>query len=160
MSRLKLLLALVVFLTLLNVKIQVEGTEGPGGNSPNSPREPGYGLESVVRGAVEDQSWMYAGSRGEVRDILGRYYRGLLLEDLVSRAWDFIDQPTDLYTTARLKDMRVVHDDGDRVVVEALIGIEEVDSGHNETGKGLFVLSRAGGCPRVDYTAFKWNIKP
>ena len=158
LSRIKMLFIIVVLLVLVNAGISVEGIEGS--VEGIIPIRSGSELETAVRGAVEDQQWMTCGTKEEVRISLGRYFEGALLDDLTRRTWGFIARPTDWYSRTRLLDMRVLYNDGKWAVVEALIGIEDIDSGHNESGKGLFAMYRRQDGWKINYTAFSWNSRP
>lgn len=117
------------------------------------------GIETVIRGAVENQSWMYSQSREEVSSSLSRYFIGDLLSDITNRCWDFIDEPTDWYSVARLEDVTILFNDDTRAVAEAIICIEDVDTGHNEVGKGLFTLVKTNVGWRISYASYSWNNK-
>ncbi len=160
MVLLKPLLIVAAFLISVCAGVSVQGTVENGGKEGTGPARPGFELEAVVRGAVEDQSWIYSKTREDLSSALSRYYGGLLLEDLVCRSWEFVRRPTDWYSTASLKEIRVLYDDGKRAVVEAVISIEDVDAGHNETGKGLFAMLRTPGGWRVYYASYSWKSWP
>lgn len=158
LARIKILIIAAIFIALMNMGLSVQGTEENGGDKSGSRSfRSGCDLELVVRGAVEDLSWMGCRTPGEVNSVLGKYYTGALLDQLAGNCWGFIEKPTDWYSVARLKDLRVLHDDGQRAVAEALIGIEDLDTGHNETGKGLFAMLNTPGGWRIYYTAFSWG---
>lgn len=157
MSRLKLAIILCVLIIFMNVRISVEGTEEEGRKNDAAASRSKHELEVVVRGAVEDQSWMTSVTEEELRSNLGRYFDGFLLDYIVLRAWDFIARPTDWYSTYGLMEMRVIYEDSKRAVAEALICIEDVDTGHNETGKGLFVMSRTPRGWKIYYFNVTWN---
>jgi len=151
----------IIMLTLLlcmNMRITVEGIEESQAEKLNYSRI-GSKMENTVRGSIEDQSWMTSGSKQEVHSILKRYFEGDLLEDLTEKCWDFIKEPTDWYSEAKLIDMKVLYNDGKRAVVEALIRIEDVHTGHNETGKGLFTMNSAGDEWRINYMVIQWGTQ-
>lgn len=154
LRRIKMLFVFAVLFILASAGISVEGIEGKREGIIET--RPGSELDQAVRGAVEDQQWMSCRTEEEVRISLGRHFEGALLEDLTRRTWSFIARPTDWYSQTRLLDMRVLYNDGNRAVVEALIGIEDIDSGHNESGKGLFAMSRSPDGWKVNYMAFSW----
>lgn len=158
MVRIKILIITALFIALMNIGLSVQGTEEKGGDqSHHSTAGPVCDLELVVRGAVEDQSWMGCRTPEEVGSVLGRYYTGDLLAQLAGNCWKFIERPTDWYSVSRVIELRVLHDDGQRAVVEALIGIEDLDTGYNETGKGLFAMLNTPEGWRINYTAFSWG---
>ncbi|MFZ5634159.1 MAG: hypothetical protein ACOY40_15055 [Bacillota bacterium] len=157
MSRLKLLIIIPALFILMNVRISVEGIEDERKITYTGNSRSKYELEAVVRGAVEDRTWMFSETKQEVYASLGRYYEGVLLEDLVRKSWDFIAEPTDWYSRTRLLGIGILFDDGKRAVAEALIGIEDVDTGHNETGKGLFAMSRTAKGWKINYLSLVWN---
>lgn len=157
LSRLKFLITLVLLFTFMNVSIVVEGTESrhPGRESSNSGEE--SRIEAVIRGAVADQSWMLSGSREELTENLGRYFEGVLLEELAGKSWEFIAGPTDWYSLTRVQWINILYNDGERAVAEASIGIEDVENGHNESGKALFTMARTGDGWRINYLSLDWN---
>lgn len=153
----KPLIVITLIILLMNPGLSVEGA---GENAPQNDLDrqgSGNDLEAVVRGAVEDQSWMTCRTKEEVYSVLSQYYCGVLLDDLARRCWDFIALPTDWYSIASLKEMRLLYDDGSKALAEAVIGIEDVDTGHNETGKALFAMSRNPSGWRVYYASYSWN---
>lgn len=141
----------------MNIKISVEGIEGKGKQIDEYNQRVKYDIENIIRGAVEDQAWMYSQSRQDLQGSLGKYFDGVILEDLTERSWQLIAQPTDWYSVARLKEVNIIYDDGDRVIVEALISIEDMDAGNNEIGKGLFTMQKKQYGWRINYTSFSWN---
>lgn len=160
MIRLKLLIILLALFISVGLGISVEGIEQGPGQKGIEPGAPQHELEAVVRGAVEDWSWFYSGTREEVYSALGRYYGGALLEELALKTWEFVSRPTDWHSLARVKEVRVVYFDGKSAVAEAIISIEDVDTGHNETGKGLFAMSMTAAGWRVFYASYSWNEQP
>ncbi len=160
MLHLKQFIVAAIFILLATPGLPVDGTGEK--DSQDNPAGPGtgYHLEAVVRGAVEDQSWMTCRSKEEVYSVLSRYYCGALLDDLARRCWDFIARPTDWYSVASVKEIRVLYDDGSKALVEAVIGIKDVDTGHNETGKAFFALSLTSLGWRVYYASYFWNNPP
>ncbi len=114
-------------------------------------------LRELIRGAVEDSSWMTSSSEEELRMNLGRHYHGPLLDQLVENAWDSIARPTDWYSRTSLQEMRMLHGGGKRALAEVLIGIEDVDTGHNGTGKGLFAMVKTSGGWRINYFYITWH---
>lgn len=157
MMRLRLPVLIAVLFLMMTVRISVEGIEGEGGKKGGGRAWSHNELEAVVRGAVEDQSWMKAATREDLQASLGRYFDGILLDHLAGEAWESIARPTDWYSRARLMDMRVLHEDGKRAVAEAVICIEDIDTGHNETGKGLFAMSWTSGGWKINYFNIMWN---
>ncbi|MCL6478349.1 MAG: hypothetical protein K6T65_08020 [Peptococcaceae bacterium] len=157
MRRLKILIIIPALFILMNVRISVEGVEDDRKAAYTDSSRSKYELEAVVRGAVEDRTWMFSKSKQEVYAALGRYFEGALLEDLARESWDFIAEPTDWYSRARLLNMSMLYIDNERAVVEALIGIEDVDTGHNETGKGLFTMSKTVKGWRINYLSLVWD---
>lgn len=141
----------------MNIKISVEGIEGNGKHKDEYNQREKYDVEEIIRGAVEDQSWMYSQCRQDVQLSLGKYFDGVILNDLTERSWQLIAQPTDWYSLTRLKEVNIIYDDGGRAIVEALISIEDLDSGNNEIGKGLFTMLKRQDGWRINYTSFSWN---
>ncbi|MCL6609972.1 MAG: hypothetical protein K6T66_00370 [Peptococcaceae bacterium] len=157
MIRTRLMVIITVLILSMNVGISVEGIEGSDREGDHQRFRSKAELEFIVRGAVEDRSWMDTRTKEELRSVLGRYYTGEFLEELVRRCWESIARPTDWYIIARVREMVVLYDDGKRAVAEAVISIEDVDTGHNETGKGLFAMSRTPLGWRVNYASYSWN---
>jgi len=154
---LKLVLVIVLVIFFMNISVSVEGTGINEAEEAVKMSLGKYDQKEVVRGSVEDQSWMKSKSREEVRLVLSKYFEGYLLEDLTEQSWKFIEQPTDWYSQARLVDMVVLYDDGKRALAEALIGIDDLETGHNDFGKGVFGLVRKEEGWRINYAAFYWN---
>jgi hypothetical protein len=116
-----------------------------------------YEQKEVVRGAIEDQSWMKAKSREEVRRALANYFEGYLLDDLTEESWKFIEQPTDWYCQARLVDMVVLYDDGGKAMAEALIGMDDLETGQHDFGRGVLGLIKKEEGWRINYSAYYWG---
>ncbi|MFZ5597318.1 MAG: hypothetical protein ACOY31_09955 [Bacillota bacterium] len=154
MKLFKVLLTIAVIFLLMNVSFSetVVGHYGTDKNINHTEE-----IKETVRGAVEDVEWMSCKSKDEVRSVLARYYEGYLLDDITEKSWDFIKEPTDWYSRAKIVDMAIISDDGEKATVEALIGIEDVDSGHNEVGKGLFTMAKSDKGWRINYTSFSWE---
>ncbi|HBV97817.1 MAG: hypothetical protein JL50_02750 [Peptococcaceae bacterium BICA1-7] len=159
MKPLKLFLVIILVFLFMNVSVSVEGTGISETEEALYMSLGKYDQKEVVRGCVEDQSWMKSKSREEVRLVLSRYFEGYLLEDLTEQSWKFIEQPTDWYCQSRLVDMVVLYDDGKRALAEALIGIDDLETGHNEFGRGVFGLVRKEEGWRINYAAFYWQNK-
>ena len=151
MSWLRVLLIIAFLVVFMNADINVRFAGGyASGQELASPAE--YcELEGIIRGALEDESWMTCKSKEEVRSNLSRYFGGCLRDDLTERTWAFIAGPTDWYSRYRMIYMKVLYVDDKRAVVEALARIEEMDTGHNETGEWLFSVYRTGECWRIEY---------
>ena len=157
LKALKILLIVLLVVMFMNISIAVKGT-GINDDSPISVVSlEKQDLRETVRGSIEDESWLRAKSREEVHTILGKYFEGLLLDDLTQESWEFIAEPTDWYSRAKLLDLVVLSDDGKRSVSEALISIEDLDTGHNGFGKGLFCLVKTDRGWRINYVAFSWG---
>jgi len=154
----KTFIIMLILLLGMNMRITVQGIEESQAEKPDYSRV-GSKIENTVRGSIEDQSWMTSVSKQEVHSLLKRYFAGNLLEDLTEKCWDFIKEPTDWYSEAKVIDMKVLYNDGKRAVVEALIRIEDVDTGHNEIGKGLFTMNSAGDQWRINYMAIQWGMQ-
>ena len=159
MIQVRLTIMVIVILFLISAGFSVEGKEQNNEDEASSQIHLKGQIQAITRGAVEDQSWMYSKSKDEVSAALSRYYTGNLLNDLTFRCWEFIAQPTDWYSIARLEDCKVVFNDGKRAVVESVIGIEDVDTGKNEVGKGLFAIIKTPSGWRVSYACYSWNNK-
>jgi len=154
LKNIKIIIVLFTFLLCMNVRITVEGIEESQAEKLATLASPK--MENTVRGAVEDLGWMTAESKQEVYSLLRRYFGGNLLDDLTEKCWDFIKEPTDWYSVAKLTDLKVLSNDGKRAVVEALIRIEDVDTGYTETGKGLFTMKAVGEEWIINYMDIHW----
>jgi hypothetical protein len=141
----------------MNVMISVEGIGGENKHKDINGFRTKSDLRETIRGAVEDQSWMNSRSKDQVHTILGKYFYGILLRDLAEECWAFIEKPTDWYSRARLEDVSVMYDDEIRAVAEALISIEDMDTGYNETGKGLFAMIMTPDGWKINYVSFSWS---
>lgn len=154
---LKLVLIFVLVFFLMNLRLSVEGTEINEADNALQQSLGKYEQQEVVRGAIEDLSWMKAGSKEDLNRILSRYYEGYLLDDLTGETWKSIEQPTDWYCRARLIDMVIMYDDGSRALAETLIGIEDLETGHNDLGRGTFGLIKKKEGWRINYSAYCWG---
>ena len=54
-----------------------------------------FEITKVVKGAIEDTSWLQASSRQEMERLLAAYYTGKLLNDLGDNGWRFVSRPND-----------------------------------------------------------------
>lgn len=154
MNWLKSLLVLIVVLVLMNIKM-VQGIEVNGEALQVHPAD--GRIYQIVSGAVEDNGWMNCRNKKEVRQFLGKYFEGVLLDELTERTWEFIREPTDWYSVYKVVDLKIMFSDGNRALAEALIRIEDVDTGHNESGKGLFAMTRTAAGWRINYACFNWD---
>ncbi|MCL5057454.1 MAG: hypothetical protein M1130_05570 [Actinobacteria bacterium] len=157
MRPLKLVFIFVLVFFFMNIRVSVQGTGLNEAEEAVKMSSGKYDQKEVVRGSVEDQSWMKSKSREEVHLLLSKYFEGYLLEDLTEQSWKFIEEPTDWYSQARLVDMVVLYDDGKRALAEALIGIDDLETGHNDFGRGVFGLVRKEEGWRINYAAFYWK---
>lgn len=152
---LKVIIIPLAFFVIMNIKV-VEGIEVNGGATRDHPVNQSD-IYEIVRGAVEDSGWMSCRSKNEVRQFLGRYFEGVLLDDLTERTWEFIREPTDWYSVYKVADLKIMCSDGKRALAEALIRIEDVNTGHNDFGKGLFAMTHGSGGWRINYVCFNWG---
>lgn len=151
---LRVLIVFLTFFLLMNIKV-VQGIEAEGGPG-QKPLNNGE-IYKTVAGAVEDTGWMICSSKEEVNSFLGKYFVGFLLEETAVRTWDFIKEPTDWYSVARVVEMKILYSDADRAVAEAVIRIEDVDTGHTDFGKGLFAMIHTKDGWRINYLCFNWG---
>lgn len=112
---------------------------------------------SVVKGAVEDDSWLYARSKDEVKLILSNYYRGSLLDKLTEDVWNFIKEPTDWYSKASVKSCNMEYGDTGRAIVYAVIDVEDVLTGSRQQGSAVFTLEKQNEGWRVIYSSYRWT---
>ncbi len=56
-------------------------------------RETENTIVSLVCEAIEDTTWLYVTSRGELELILDKYYTEPLLQEIIGQAWDFASIP-------------------------------------------------------------------
>ncbi|MFZ5644257.1 MAG: hypothetical protein ACOY46_11760 [Bacillota bacterium] len=157
MRFIKFLIIAVTIFALLNIRLTVQGLEVAAPEETINYTQAKYDIKETVRGSIEDEAWMKSRSREEVHSSLGRYFTGFLLEDLSDRSWAFVSEHTDWYCRAKLVDMAFIYDDGSRVVLEALIGIDDLENGHTEFGRGLYGLIKTEGGWKINYSAFDWN---
>lgn len=76
----------------------------------------------VVKGAVEDTSWLHASSRQEMEYLLTAYYTGSLLDELSDSGWRFVSRQNSweyVTSTGRL-DFEVISEQECTVCVEVL----------------------------------------
>ncbi len=72
-------------------------------------------ITKVVKGAVEDTSWLHASSRQEMERLLADYYTGILLNELGDSGWNFVSRPNDWeYVTSagHIEVVEITNDEG------------------------------------------------
>lgn len=84
---------------------------------------------AVVKGAVEDTGWIFAGSPGEMERHLSNYYTGDLLSELSKAAWDFKSLPTDWDYEIEAADILVLQLTQERAAVRVYFIEKEIFSG-------------------------------
>lgn len=85
----KKVLAAVLFIAL--VSSGLTGAEPIHSNFTDAEHE----IIHVVKGAVEDTSWLHASSRQEMEHLMKTYYTGNLLNEISDSAWRFVSTPND-----------------------------------------------------------------
>lgn len=111
----------------------------------------------VIKGAVEDDTWLLADDKNEVNRILSKYYSGSLLDKLTEDVWSFIKEPTDWYSKASVKTANIEYYDERRAVVQALIDVEDVLTEGRQQGSAVFTLEKDNTGWRVIYASYRWT---
>ncbi|MCF8010077.1 MAG: hypothetical protein K9L17_04820 [Clostridiales bacterium] len=96
-------------------------------------------IEWVIKGAIEDVSWMKAKKRQEVKNILSKYFTGALHKKLVKDTWHFVYQNTDWYKKANLLEVNYTCIDEKEATV--IVYISEVDIINNIVAPLMYEMS-------------------
>ncbi len=116
-------------------------------------------INSVIKGAVEDDSWLYLKTEDDIKELLGRYYDGDLLIKLSRDAWNFNSKSTDWYSRAKLVSVAVIEFSSDSATAEAVLEVEDVISGERQRGKAVYTLDRGEVGWRVTNVYYKWTAE-
>lgn len=114
-------------------------------------------IRAIVSGAVEDNTWWYAGSEEEVSQILARYYTNPLLAELSADAWQFIREPTDWYWLARVKKMQIEPQKKECASVTAELEITDSTTGEVKQGKAGYALKKTKEGWRIFFVLYQWS---
>ncbi len=126
------------------------------GHALNSEKEE---INTLLRGALEDNSWMAASSVDELRLILGRYYTDPLLTELVNNTWEFISKPTDWYGQAKLENFEVIRYDSYETEVRAEISETDLIYGDKLRGEAIYTIQNTSEGRKVASAQYYWNMK-
>lgn len=107
-------------------------------------------INRIIKGAVEDISWIRAPDRQKLHKIFNQYFTGQLLEDLTEQTWRFKCLNTDWYTTTQLEKITIKSIDENRSIVLAYIKETNLINGTTSKATGKFILIK---------TPAGWRIK-
>ncbi|GBF34950.1 hypothetical protein DCCM_4070 [Desulfocucumis palustris] len=116
-------------------------------------------INSVIKGAVEDDSWLYLKTEDEVKALLSKYYDGELLVKLTRDAWNFNRKSTDWYSRAKLVSVDVKEINPQSATAEAVLEVEDVISGARQRGKAVYTMNRGKEGWRVNNVCYKWTVE-
>ena len=116
-------------------------------------------IRAVIKGAVEDDSWLYAGDADYIEKILGNYYEGQLLKKLSRDAWEFNKKNTDWYSRAVLVSINVKQQDNNQATVMAVIDVEDCTTGGRQRGSAVYHISKESGKWRIFNVSYMWNAE-
>ncbi len=116
-------------------------------------------IRAVIKGAVEDDSWLYAGDAGCIEKILGNYYEGQLLKKLSRDAWEFKKKNTDWYSRAVLVSINVKQQDDNQATVTAVIDVEDCTTGGRQRGSAVYHINKESGKWRIFNVSYIWNAE-
>lgn len=153
MSRLLFLLLAVIlsFATYPVALMEKTGLAAVNGDSDE--------ITSVIKGAVEDDSWLYLKTEEDIEKLLSRYYDGDLLKKLTRDAWKFNSKSTDWYSRAKLVSVVVKEINSLNTTAEAILEVEDVISGERQRGKAVYILDRGKGGWRVTNVCYRWTAE-
>jgi hypothetical protein len=115
-------------------------------------------MKAVIKGAVEDDSWLYASDAAHIHNILGKYYKGELLENLTRDAWEFKSKNTDWYSSARLVSIAPKQLYNGGATVLAVIDVEDCTTGGRQTGSAVYDITyNVDEGWRIVNVIYKWN---
>ncbi|HZK18683.1 MAG TPA: hypothetical protein VFD15_05150 [Clostridia bacterium] len=116
-------------------------------------------INILLKGALEDNSWMTASSVGELEDILGRYYTDPLLSELVNNTWEFISKPTDWYGKAKLENFAIIRYDSYEMEISAEISETDLIYGDKHWGEAIYTIRKTDEGWKVASAQYHWNMK-
>lgn len=149
-------LALIMLLILASAAVYPSVVDNKGFAAEQGDLEE---IKPVIKGAVEDDSWLYAPDAAYIEESLGKYYGGELLKKLAGEAWEFKKKNTDWYSRTRLVSLRITRHDENGATVLAVIDVEDCNTGGRQRGSAVFDISREGGDWRVVHVVYKWSAE-
>ncbi|WP_031514661.1 hypothetical protein [Desulfofalx alkaliphila] len=98
-------------------------------------------IGTVIKGAVEDTSWMNAKSEQQVKDLLSQYFAGELLERNTTAALNFIDLRTDWYWQTNVESIHIIYlNESKAMAIVTLIDRDLNDINNTHRDKAAFYL--------------------
>ncbi|MFX4260703.1 hypothetical protein ACOBQJ_00740 [Pelotomaculum propionicicum] len=106
-----------IFAIVLVISLMTAVMAGAEPVQPNTPvkEDIEFEIAKVVKGAVEDTSWLHASSRQEMESLLTAYYTGDLLNELGDSGWRFVSRPNDweyITSAGRIDVVVISHQEG------------------------------------------------
>lgn len=101
-------------------------------------------VAAVLKGAVEDKGWFFAASEKDLRNALGAYFTGPLLERLICSARDFKQKQTDWQTTLSLEEYDVSYHGGGHARATVLIADLDALTGEKQFYAMEYHLAKDG----------------
>ena len=150
-------MAMIILLLLISAALYPAVIENKGFAANQDDMEE---IRAVIKGAVEDDSWLYASDVTHIQKILSKYYQGELLKNLVRDAWEFKSKNTDWYSSARLVSItpKQLYDGG--AMILAVIDVEDCITGCRQTGSAVYDITDSGDEGwRIVNVVYRWNVE-
>lgn len=114
-------------------------------------------LTGLIRNAIEDNNWLYAKTKKELKENLSLYYTEPLLQEISENAWQFIEQHTDWYSEASLKETKILNLSESRVVIMAYLLDKDITTGEEQAGKCVYTLIQTNAGWRIALAHYQWG---
>ncbi len=113
-------------------------------------------LLDVIKGAVEDDRWLFVKSPEMARCVLAQYYTGQLLEENTQQVWETVKYPTDWYWKAAAQNIKVISNNGKEAVATAEILDYDLITGEIKHGQAKYFLLNTEKGWRVAEAKYQW----
>ena len=113
-------------------------------------------MELVLKGAVEDDSWLYIDDKIKLKQVLAQYYGETLLEQMVEKAWQFTCQNTDWYDRTELKSFKINTINQETATIVSVIQIKTLTK-YGDTGNAYYQLKRIDGNWKIIGVSYQWQ---
>lgn len=113
-------------------------------------------MELVLKGAVEDDSWLYIDDKIELKQVLAQYYGETLLEQMVEKTWQFTCQNTDWYDRTELKSFKINTINQETATIVAVIQIKTLTK-DGDTGNAYYQLKRIDENWKIIGVSYQWQ---
>lgn len=113
-------------------------------------------LFSFLKSAVEDNSWLKAKSKNELKKSLQKYYTGILLKEIVSNTWDFVKEPTDWYGEPVLEKIVIININSKEAQILAYLSEQEANTNQTIHGKAYYKLQKNSKW-KITFAEYRWD---